>query len=466
MGFTLKSIHIIAIISVCLVVSLVVIGSVIMFKPETDEPKTENDLNPTEPESNEQEQQGTSDTQNEIVDIPWLKEGYRWFIHWTSLTKGASDSTRWSNYEQGFYTMKLGAPQEKGGMQMYEVILDGDTQSCTPKWRWIGTDNYGKIYGLKADADTPAFIFSYVDDETAHSGFYGNFDDNKQISVNRNGNMPSSQYTVQSGFSGTLSSVGYSENNVHYDEAGATYFPGYGTIYTEGGTGAGPDVDNKMHAEYWSLEAGPVGMHYLSNYENYLGWWGSEKHYETYIVVTSFGDKSLILPHFETEPDSYDDPTVISIDAVEEQDIEGIYMYIIVGQIDQYDYPSDNVEEAYDNVLHIQDEEIRSAGLEKAKRVQDWYKFEITESDVNRNFEFYLCWNTEETMNLHLFTAPDNPTYGFLWLGGNQFTDTITDFNHSLGYSGTFQPGTYLLGVERTTSENSIAAYGLMVLLD
>jgi hypothetical protein len=69
-------------------------------------------------------------------------------------------------------------------------------------------------------------------------------------------------------------------------------------------------------------------------------------------------------------------------------------------------------------------------------------------------------------MNLHLFTAPDNPTYGFLWLGGNQFTDTITDFNHSLGYSGTFQPGTYLLGVERTTSENSIAAYGLMVLLD
>ncbi|GAG35768.1 unnamed protein product, partial [marine sediment metagenome] len=79
----------------------------------------------------------------------------------------------------------------------------------------------------------------------------------------------------------------------------------------------------------------------------------------------------------------------------------------------------------------------------------------------------YLVWGQAETnLNFYLFTAPGTPTYGFLYLGQEDWLDTMPEFTHSKGFEGTFASGTYLLGVQRMTPSDFATEYGILVLLE
>ncbi|NOR41921.1 MAG: hypothetical protein GQ572_01200 [Gammaproteobacteria bacterium] len=403
----------------------------------------------------------------EQIEISWLREGNFWKVAWHEVETNIGWTGGYGDYDLGSYTMKIGAPQLVAGIQMYELILSGDTQKYTPLWQYIGTDNLGNVYGLSSIDATPTLIFSKVDDTWTGIGFYTDFEGETGIQVNRNGYMAPSKYTKQSGYAGTLTSVGWSKNNVVYSGSGCEYFSGYGTICGSTGTGAGPDVDNEMHFEYWSPTAGPVGMHLAYNYENCLGFYCNEKHLEQRIEIWHFGDVTGSVDFlYESEPDTYVDPTMIQLG-----DIIG-QVFSVYGDVYTGDLPS-GVIESYSAVVsdelmaQIESWYPHSAteGQDIAERVHDWYKFEISEADVERDIAFYLVWNEEETnLNFYFFTAPDNPTYGFLYLGQETFLDTVTEFNRSKGIDGTLAAGTYLLGVERTTPSDFATEYGILVL--
>jgi hypothetical protein len=412
----------------------------------------------------------TEETQRETYDIVWLREGNFWKVAWHEVEIDVGWTGGYGDYDLGSYTIKLGTPQQIEGIQMYELLLDGDTEKYTPLWKWIGTDTYGDIYGIEYDSAAPVLIFSLTNDTWSGSGFYTEFEEETGVSVNRNGYMAPSQYTSQSGYSGTLTSVGWSKNKVVYSEGGCEYFPGYGTICTESGTGAGPDVNNEMHFEYWSPTAGPVGMHRAYNYEDCIGFMCNEKHIEQRIEVWFFGDVTGMVDFvYEDEPETYADPTLIAIDEIKGQ------VFIAYGAVNKQDTPSGYIE-GYSAVVsdelmdQIKDWYPFTAqeGMEIAVQVHDWYKFEITPEDASRTFEFYLVWNEAETdFNFYLFSAPDNPTYGFLYMGQDHLEpDVMTEFNHSKGFSGTYAPGTYLLGVQRMTPSDFATEYGILVLLE
>jgi len=412
----------------------------------------------------------TDDTQPETYDIVWLREGSFWKVAWHEVEINVGWTGGYGDYELGSYTIKLGEPQQIVDMQMYELILDGDIEKYTPLWRWIGTDTYGNIYGIEYAGAVPVLIFSLVDDSWSGSGFYTDFEGVTGILVNRNGYMVPSQYTSQSGYSGTLTSVGWSKNKVVYSEGGCEYVPGYGTICTESGTGAGPDVNNEMHFEYWSPTAGPVGMQRAYNYENCIGAMCNEKHVEQRIEVWFFGDATGMVEFvYEDEPDTYADPTLIAIDEIKGQ------VFTAYGAVNKQDTPSGYIN-GYSAVVsdelmdQIKDWYPFTAqeGMDIAVQVHDWYKFEITQTDASRTIEFYLVWNEAETnFNFYLFSAPDNPTYGFLYMGQDHLEpDSITEFTHSKGFSGTCAPGTYLLGVQRMTPSDFATEYGILVLLE
>ena len=334
----------------------------------------------------------------------------------------------------------------------------------------IGTDTYGNVYGLESAGATPVLIFSIVDDTWSGSGFYTDFEGETGILVNRNGYMVSSQYTKQSGYSGTLTSVGWSKDDVVYSSgSGCEYFPGYGTICGSTGTGAGPDVNNEMHFEYWSPTAGPVGMHRAYNYEDCIGFMCNERHVEQRIEIWYFGDTTGPVDFiFEDEPDTYADPTLIDLDEITGQ------VFSVYGAVYEEDTPSGYID-GYSAVVsdelmaQIQDWYPFTAqeGMDIAVQVHDWYKFEITQADASREFKFYLVWGEAETnLNFYLFTAPDNPIYGFLYLGQENWLDTMSEFTHSKGFDGTLASGTYLLGVQRMTSSDFATEYGILVLLE
>jgi len=312
-------------------------------------------------------------------------------------------------------------------------------------------------------------IFSETDDTWSGSGFYTDFVGESGIQVNRNGYMAPSKYTKQSGYAGALTSVGWSKNNVVYSGSGCEYFPGYGTICGSQGTGAGPDVNNEMHFEYWSPTAGPVGMHQAYNYENCIGFSCNEKHIEQRIEIWHFGDTSGSVDFlYEDEPDTYAEPTLINLDEITGQ------VFSVYGDIYNGDLPS-GVIEGYSAV--VSDELMTQIGSwyphgaqegqQIAERVHDWYKFDVSETDAGRDFGFYLVWNDEQTnLNFYLFTAPDTPGLGFLYLKQEDFLNTFTEFNHSKGFEGSFSAGSYLLGVERTTPSDFATEYGILILLD
>ena len=400
--------------------------------------------------------------------IAWLQEGNFWKVAWHEVEINVGWTGGYGDYDLGSYTLKIGPPQQIAGLQMFELIVTGDTSKYTPLWEYIGADTNGNVYGIKSNNEAPVLIFSEVDDTWSGSGFYADFEGETGILVNRNGYMAPSQYTKQSGYSGILTSIGWSKDKVVYSGSGCEYFAGYGTICGETGTGAGPDVDNEMHFEYWSPTAGPVGMHKAYNYENCIGFYCNEKHVEQRIEVWHFGDKAGAVDFiYENEPDTYAEPTLIHLG-----DISG-QVFSVYGDIYNLDMPS-GVIDGYSAVVSdelmakIKDWYPFTAqeGQDIAEQVHDWYKFEISSADAGRNLAFYLVWSQAETnLNFYLFTAPDNQDFGFLYLGQENWLDTMEEFSHSKGFDGTLAAGTYLLGVQRTTPSDFATEYGILVLL-
>jgi len=99
-----------------------------------------------------------SGSSGQQIEISWLKEGNFWKVAWHEVEINVGWTSGYGDYDLGSYTMKIGSPQLIGDMQMYELILTGDTQKYTPLWQYIGTDNLGNVYGLSSINASPVLF--------------------------------------------------------------------------------------------------------------------------------------------------------------------------------------------------------------------------------------------------------------------------------------------------------------------
>ncbi len=363
-------------------------------------------------------------------------------VAWSEIEINRTWTEAGGSFDLGSYSMKLGSGPEIAGIQMYEIILSGDTAKSTPRWKWIGPDGRGSIYGSGTD-QTPVLIYSVASDAWSGSGFYTDFDRNGTVTVNRNAEIIPSQYTKDLAFfDPPLTSVGYSISDQHiYEGSGCEYFPGYGTI-CGADTSSGPSAV-EIFFEYWDADAGPVAMHYSYEYEDCLGTACNEKHLEQRVEVYFFGDTSSYDIGFENEPDTYANPSTIPVSES---------AFTIMGEINQYDVPSGYIS-GYEALV----------GMDVAARIHDWYAFEITAEDPAKKVEFYLQWDEPEVnLDFYLYSAPDNADYGFLYLDEGDVYDYNPDFEHTKYLSGSYLPGKYLLGVIRTTDSETATNYGII----
>ena len=86
----------------------------------------------------------------------------------------------------------------------------------------------------------------------------------------------------------------------------------------------------------------------------------------------------------------------------------------------------------------------------------------MTQADAAKTVDFYLVWNDPVDLDFYLFTAPDNETYGFLYLAEADVSTGMVEFENAKFFSGTYSPGKYLLGVRRTSDPGFATGYGIM----
>ena len=102
-------------------------------------------------------------------------------------------------------------------------------------------------------------------------------------------------------------------------------------------------------------------------------------------------------------------------------------------------------------------------GMDLAATVHDWYAFEVLPGEETMDFIFFLLWNDDAALEFYLYTAPDNATYGFLYLAPSVTQTNPDGVNNAEAFSGTFLPGKYLLGVKRTVDAEFATGYGIIV---
>jgi len=402
---------------------------------------------PTEPAGGDDD--GTGDIQDpadpdpvtpcEPRDIPWLVPGNFWSVAWSWIEIDVGWTGSYGDYDADSYVMKLGPASDVGGRTMYQLQVSGRPDDFAPLWKYVGTDGCGNVFGQTSSGQVPVLIYSETSNEWSGTGFWTDFEGFDPVEVSRGAAMTPSQYTKQiPHFTPPLTSVGYSESNSSYDPGGCEYFPGYGTICTEGGSG--PTSGTHFH-EYWDAQAGPVGMHYAYDYEDCLGVACNEKHRETRIEVWFFGDVNDAPIVYEDEPDTYADPTPFPVSE------ELLTMFAAIGP---YDTPS-----GYIPGYHA------PVGMDLAAQVHDWFAFEITPELSALTVDFYLAWEHDVELGFYVFTDPDNEDYGFLYLGESFDNPGFADFAHSRALSGTYLPGKYLLAVRRETPSDLETGYGI-----
>jgi hypothetical protein len=74
-----------------------------------------------------------------------------------------------------------------------------------------------------------------------------------------------------------------------------------------------------------------------------------------------------------------------------------------------------------------------------------------------------LAWDADVDLRMWIYSAPDNPRYGFVYLAQAP-TYTWTETRHARATAATYLPGKYLVGVERTTSTPVATQYGVFAL--
>ena len=250
----------------------------------------------------------------EKVEISWLKEGNFWKLSWSEIESNRTWTERGGRADSGVYSLTLGPKQEISGYEMYEVILNGDFGDYSPGWDFIGTDTYGGVFGRVSGIDAAVLLYSVEDSGEPKAGFYANFEAGKTLTTNRNARMIPSQFTNQvPHFEGNITGIGYSGGGRQvFQGTGCDYYPGVGTI-CGGGTTLGPSRE-ETHIEYWSANAGPIGMHYSFDFEDCLGTACNEKHIERRVEARYFGDAAGSNVGSENEPDTYVDPSPIDLE--------------------------------------------------------------------------------------------------------------------------------------------------------
>lgn len=382
---------------------------------------------------------GTNDPGPINHGVSWLAEGNFWLISWSEADVNRTWTDVFGDYDAGSYSMKLGPAVDDGDYVMHEISLTGDTQKMTPRWNYIGADRNGDIYAKVAVSDTPQLLYSAVRNE-AGGGFFTDFS-LSGLSVSTNTQMVPSNFTGPAKYFDGLTRVGYSGSDQDYDPGGCEYFAGYGTICTE--SSSGPSTGT-THYEYWDAAAGPVGNHFYDYYEDCLGTFCNSRKTERRTLVWSFGDAAGTKIAYHEEPDSYATPTPLPTDAS---------FFNMIGEIHGSDQPSGYLA-GYDAAV----------GMDLAATVHDWYAFEVLPGEEIMDFIFFLMWNDEANLEFYLYTAPDNPVYGFLYLAQSVTQTNPQGVNHAEAFSGTFLPGKYLLGVKRTVDAQYATGYGVMVI--
>jgi hypothetical protein len=374
------------------------------------------------------------------VNVPWLTEGNFWTVSWSEIEYGIGLFSAGGDYDLGTYVMKLGQSETKGDITMFDLELSGDTVKYAPLWDAIGTDGCGTIYGSK-NGSAPVKIYSLTEDEWSGSGFWTNFDQFDDIRVNRNASIVPSQYTKKLDvFEPPLTSIGYSDSQSGIGAGtGCEYFSGYGTICGSDDPGGSRRT---LIFEYWDNDAGPVAVHYSYDYDS-GGSLSTEQHAEQRVEVWFFGDTTEAPILFENEPDTYAEPTPFPISTE---------LLVMFGEVNEFDMPSGNIA-GYDPP-------------EMAAQIHDWYAFEIDAELEGKDVDFYITWDHDVELGFYLFTAPDNPTYGFLYLDESMPFEEWTESKYARSFSGKYNQGKYLLGVIRT-EENEIATqYGIFSMAD
>lgn len=394
---------------------------------------------------------------SETIAVPWLNEGNFWQVSWFEIDYEIGLFESDGRTDVGSYTMKLGEPATLGGFTMYPLELTGDSQKYPPLWSFIGTDECGNILG--STGSDPVVIYSLAGNEWTGRGFWTRFEGVTGIGVNRSASIIPSQYTVRLDyFEPPLTSVGRSTSDSGSSGTGCEYFAGYGTIC--GSDSSGSRTETLVY-EYWAEEAGPVAMHYSYDYDS-GGSLSSERHTEQRVEVWFFGDTSDGRSSFETEPDSYVDPTPLPIQS-------GVYT--VFAEVNEFDVPGGlipGVSPVVNDQIYAEIQDWypfdRQEGERVAARIHDWYEFEIVNPD--ERVEFYVTWDAvDQNLDLHWFAAPDHPEYGFLYLGEDYIDPgAFPEFAHVKGIPNPTVPGKYLLGVERTTDSRFATQYGVLVL--
>ena len=388
---------------------------------------------------------GSSTTSNNCTAyrFPWLKEGNFWKIAWTELEIDVGWTDRSADYDIGSYTMIIGTPKTINGITMYNLEFSGDTQKFKPQWQAIGQDGCGNLVGQQYGSNNLYIVYSQKGNTWTGTGFFTNFSDHNpnDINVVRNGVVPvSSQYINRLPyFSENLSAVGYSRSESSYRPASCEFFPGVGTICV--GADSGPQ-SKTLHREYWSPSAGPVLMHYSYDYEDCLGAACDLIQVERRAEVWFFGDTTSMPMSFETEPDSYFEPTPFPVSDT---------LFTMFSEVNKYDIPAGLIGNVPNN------DEMQFAGT-----INDWYAFEIKPNQANNMTDFYISWNANVELGFYLFTAPDNEDYGFRYLGESQDWASYEYANHARFFSGSYAPGKYLLGVKQIGYSEHAVPYGIM----
>lgn len=402
---------------------------------------------PTEPPANDAPGGGTQDPPGgdpdpqpscQPQDVPWLVQGNFWRVAWSWIEIDVGWTESYGDYDLDSYTMKLGAPVQVDDKTMYELQVSGVAGEYGPRWRYVGADGCGNVYGQTSAGQQPVLVYAQGSSEWSGEGFWADFTGFSPVTVTHGAAMAPSQYTRQQPhFDPPLTAVGYSESSSSWDPGGCEYFPGYGTICTEGD--AGP-TSGTVFYEYWDDEAGPVGMHFSDDYEDCLGFACNERHHEVRIEVWFFGEVGEEPIVYEDEPDTYADPTPFPVSE------ELLTMF---GAIGSYDTPSGYLP-GYSATV----------GMDLAAEVHDWFAFEITPELAALTVEFYLAWNDPVELGFYLFTDPDHPI-GFTYLAESFDHPNFVEFEHTRVFSGTYQPGKYLLGVRRETPSDIETGYGI-----
>jgi hypothetical protein len=396
-------------------------------------------------------------------EISWLQEGNFWKVSWMETIYQIDwEGLESSSYQGGAYTLRLGEATATHGMTFYPIEITGETGEMVPLWQWIGSNHEGDIYGKNTVSGSPTLIYSSDSNTWVGSGFYTDFDGYRPITVSRNSSIIPSQITRRVPFfDPPITSIGYSSFDSGYSPgSGCEYFGAYGTICT--GPSTGPSTGRRIF-EFWDEEAGPVAMHSAYDYEDCVGVYCNETHVENRLEVWFFGDVDSLPFEIEKEPDSYDNPSALTLERGE--------LHTVAGEINRMDQPAGSFAEGWVVGGHPHGQN-PSYPKEQAAQIHDWYSFEITEETVNVGFLFYLVWNKNVDLEFSLFQMKEvsSPTPATLLLylqdGGECEGPVCKNFDHAELFDGSVnEAGTYLLGVRHPEAEPDMTDYGIMAYL-